>query len=480
MEAKLAEVRLEQVRRERALKERRAETRFESEQAILDAEVALMKAQIRAESNQALSVPDGIKSVSSPHDKVDSYMSSLNRFPEEMSSSAQNMFSVTTTGSLVDTNPIAVVSSVPVPMGASGTSAMPVSRALDPPAAPWLGTATSASRHDVSGAPGPAITESGRSVHWPSVLSGGFKPPLTVLSSAHTQHSFIPGVVSSSAPSQLFPISGANVASSNSPRVPEIPQPHVHNLGAYQPTVVQGPAGNSCTLLDFSCSVDDVARMFVRYQGTRTRTNEEKFDGNPLHYHLFMRQVQDRILNIYGNPDPGHALQLLLEATTSRARKLISNCIMLQPSEGLNCALRLLHKAFGSPDVAVKAHIQMVSDRLQIRIDERSLKDLYSDLVNFKMVVESAGALQLLNSASTIDGIFNRLPRQFQERLTELAFKKGYEMEIVPFDLFLEFIERSQRLASSRLGRLMAANKAKTFPNVGTHSKVKSARAHFA
>ena len=53
-------------------------------------------------------------------------------------------------------------------------------------------------------------------------------------------------------------------------------------------------------------------------------------------------------------------------------------------------------------------------------------------------------------------------------------------MEVVPFDLFLEFIERSQRLASSRLGRLMAANKAKTLPNVGTHSKVKSARAHFA
>ena len=220
-----------------------------------------------------------------------------------------------------------------------------------------------------------------------------------------------------------------------------------------------------------------MARMFVRCQGTRTLTNEEKFDGNPLHYHLFMRQ--DQILNIYENPDPGHALQLLLEATTGRARKLISNCIMLQPSEGLNSALRLLHKAFGSPEVAVKAHIQLVSDGPHIRTDERSLQDLYSDLVNCKMVVEFAGALQLLDSASAIDGIFNRLPRQFQERFTKLAFKKSYDMEVVPFDLFLEFIERSQRLASSRLGRSMAANKAKTLSNVGTHSKVKSARAHF-
>ena len=98
--------------------------------------------------------------------------------------------------------------------------------------------------------------------------------------------------------------------------------------------------------------------------------------------------------------------------------------------------------------MAVKAHIQLVSNGPQIPTDERSLQDLYSDLVNCKMVVESAGDLQLLNCASTIDGIFNRLTRQFQKRFTELAFKKGYDMEIVPFDLFLEFIERSQRLAS--------------------------------
>ena len=117
---------------------------------------------------------------------------------------------------------------------------------------PWLG-ATSASRHDVSGAHGPAITESGRSVYWPSVLAGGFKPPLTVLNSAHTKHSSILGMVSSSAPSQLFPISGANVASTNSPRVPQIPQFQVHDLGPNQPTVVQGRAADSRTLPDSFC-----------------------------------------------------------------------------------------------------------------------------------------------------------------------------------------------------------------------------------
>ena len=108
MEAKLAKVWLEQVRRERALEERRAETRFKCEQAILDAEVTLIKARIRAESDQALSGPDGIESVLSQHDKVDGYRSSLNQFPKQVSSPTQNLFPVTTTGSLVDTNPIVV------------------------------------------------------------------------------------------------------------------------------------------------------------------------------------------------------------------------------------------------------------------------------------------------------------------------------------------------------------------------------------
>ena len=141
---------------------------------------------------------------------------------------------------------------------------MLVCQVLDPQATPWLGTATSASRHDVSGARGPAVPESGRSIHWPSVLAGGFKPPSMVLSSAHTKHLSIPGMVSISAPSQLFPISGANVASTNSPRVPQVSQFHVHELGTYQPTVVQGLAGNSRTLPDSSFSVNDVARMLVR------------------------------------------------------------------------------------------------------------------------------------------------------------------------------------------------------------------------
>ena len=94
---------------------------------------------------------------------------------------------------------------------------------------------------------------------------------------------------------------------------------------------------------------------------------------------------------------------------------------MLQPNEALKNALQLLYKAFGSPNVSVKAHIKAATEGPTIRTNERSLRDCYSDLVNCKDVLESAGALQQLIAAAALEGVFARLPRHNQERFAELT-----------------------------------------------------------
>jgi len=151
------------------------------------------------------------------------------------------------------------------------------------------------------------------------------------------------------------------------------------------------PAVSSC------CDpLQDFARVFVRCQSSRALANEEKFNGDPLQYHVFMRKVQDRILNIQDQTDPGHALQLLLESTTGRARKLFDSCIMLPPDRAVDSALQLLFKTFGSPAVSVKAHVKLVSEGPPIHTDECGLQDFYSELINCKTVVEAANSTQLL------------------------------------------------------------------------------------
>ena len=169
--------------------------------------------------------------------------------------------------------------------------------------------------------------------------------------------------------------------------------------------------------------------------------------------------MQDRILRIHGESDPAHALQLLLDLTTGPARKLISNCIMLPDDQALQEALNLLYKAFGSPSVSIKAHLKLVCEGPQIRTDEKSLRDFHSDLINCKVILETANAGHQLNATSTAKGIFTRFPRYYQEQFAKLAMTKGYDMDIVPFNLFIEFIDQVLSLASSSLGRLMATTK---------------------
>ena len=229
-------------------------------------------------------------------------------------------------------------------------------------------------------------------------------------------------------------------------------------------------------------SIDDFARVLVRCQSSRALCDNERYDGDPLRYHQFIRQVEDRILNIYRQTDRGHALQLLLQSTTGRARKLIENCIMLPPSEALKKALNLLYRSFGSPDVAIKAHLKRVCEGPPVGTDERHLQDFYTELVNCKMVLESANATHLLNAVSTAEGIFARFPKPYQEKFADLALRRGFSMDVVPFDLFIEFIDRAQRLASSRLGRLMKSAKETAAPRQtpGWWNKFKSTQVHVA
>ena len=254
------------------------------------------------------------------------------------------------------------------------------------------------------------------------------------------------------------------------------PPPVVRNSGRFQGPAVRvvGPAKTSEVAADnpsgngasrssgeLNCNVNDLAKMLVRCRGSETTLDSDRFDGNPLDYYQFLRQVEDRILNVYGQSDPGHALHLLLDATKGRAHKLISSCVMLSPDIALNEALRLLHKAFGSPQVAVRAFIDSVCEGGVISHTEVGLEDFYSGLINCKIVLEAAGAGNLLNAASTAERIFMRLPHNLQKGFAKLALDRGFDMDVVPFELFIEYIDQEHRLLCSRFGRLLKSSRSK-------------------
>ena len=149
------------------------------------------------------------------------------------------------------------------------------------------------------------------------------------------------------------------------------------------------------------------------------------------------RQVNNRILSVYGQSDPDHALHLLLGCTTGSAHKLIASCIMYPPERGLNEALSLLHKTFGCPQVAVRSFIESIWNGRNVPNTEQGLENFYAELVNCKMVLEAADAQSILNSVSTAERVFMRLPRSLREKFAKLALDSEFEIDVVPFDFFI-------------------------------------------
>ena len=67
----------------------------------------------------------------------------------------------------------------------------------------------------------------------------------------------------------------------------------------------------------------------------------------------------------------------------------------------------------------------------------------------------------VLNAASTAKQTFMRLPHNLQKGFAKLAFDHGFDMDVVPFELFIEYIDQEHRLLCSRFGKLLKSSKSK-------------------
>ena len=79
-------------------------------------------------------------------------------------------------------------------------------------------------------------------------------------------------------------------------------------------------------------------------------------------------------------------------------------------------------------------------------------------------MLEASGAESLLNAASTAERVFMRLLLNFREEFAKLAVESEFEIDVVPVDLFIQFIEQMSRLLCSRFGRLLEPAKGKHVP----------------
>jgi hypothetical protein len=89
------------------------------------------------------------------------------------------------------------------------------------------------------------------------------------------------------------------------------------------------------------------------------------FDGNPVNYTRFMRNFELNVENRV--QEKSVKLSFLIQYTSGTAREAMENCVILPADEGYAKAKEILRKNFGQKHIIIRAFIERVTKRPQIK-----------------------------------------------------------------------------------------------------------------
>ena len=145
-----------------------------------------------------------------------------------------------------------------------------------------------------------------------------------------------------------------------------------------------------------------------------------KFDGNPLQYWTFKRSF-DSCVGMTAVDDAAK-LNLLFEACTGKAAKVIESCALMIPSEGLDRAQHILAERFGNPYLISDAWMKKVTQGPPIKPNNRESIMDFADEV--RTCMESLRAMDMEDEIDTrirMVNIVSRLPFNLQGRWRKIA-----------------------------------------------------------
>ena len=123
--------------------------------------------------------------------------------------------------------------------------------------------------------------------------------------------------------------------------------------------------------------------------------------------------------------DFSRRLQLLVQFCTGKARKVVENCILLEPEEGYKEAKKLLEERFGDRYKVTNSWITKVSNGPKLKTSDREgLLDLAGDLQNCEITLKASGRLTQVNSEYRLVKILEHCPgyvkSRWQSRVQEI------------------------------------------------------------
>ncbi|XP_076810887.1 uncharacterized protein LOC143453439 [Clavelina lepadiformis] len=235
---------------------------------------------------------------------------------------------------------------------------------------------------------------------------------------------------------------------------------HAHSrpLDVFQegPISQSAPSDHQRDMMMLVGMIEENRSMMRR--STLPRRELEKFEGNPLHYFVFMKGFKETIQSHIA--DPTQQLRYLIDMCIGEAHESIKGCIWVDPpEEGLRQAFTVLEDLFGRREDVVAAHLQSLFQGPQLKGDEKDLRKLYNDMSNCRRVLEAWDYAAELDSYSTLKQIFKRLPYRMQESITHETNRQIKMGKRPTFAHLLGFIEEKMHACNNIYGRTMARAK---------------------
>jgi len=98
---------------------------------------------------------------------------------------------------------------------------------------------------------------------------------------------------------------------------------------------------------------NDIVQL-AAYRDLLTLDGGQSFSGDQLQYHLFMVRLNSGVLHIFGNSNPGVALQIVMKSCSGDAFAAIRGCAAISDkAKALKQALDILSRLFGSQRRAI-------------------------------------------------------------------------------------------------------------------------------
>jgi len=169
----------------------------------------------------------------------------------------------------------------------------------------------------------------------------------------------------------------------------------------------------------------------------------EKFNGDPMTYHRFIRQFKCKVES--NSEDQEECLNFLEQYTSGDARKIVVG--YSYSTNGYSLALNELERRYGDPEILVNAFVKKALSWSPIKSDEPKELDSYAlFLSECQNAVQSLNALKVLEYSDNFKKIVEKLPYFLQDRWRGLVYKLKDQQKPITFSELVSFIRKESQI----------------------------------